>query len=47
MSEEYQRIEIFTGTQHHHRRWKTEETLRIVEETLTGGDGVCAVARAR
>ena len=44
MSDDYQRIEIITGTERR-RRWSAEEKLRIVEETLTGGDSVSAVAR--
>ena len=44
MSDDYHRIEIITGTEHR-RRWSAAEKLRIVEETLTGGDSVSAVAR--
>ena len=44
MSDDYQRIEIITGTARR-RRWNSSEKLRIVEETLTGGDSVSAVAR--
>ena len=44
MSDEYQRVEVITGTERR-RRWTTEEKRRIVEETLTGGDSVSAVAR--
>lgn len=44
MSDEYQRIEIITGTERR-RRWSAAEKLRIVEETLTGADSVSVVAR--
>jgi transposase len=44
MSEEYQRIEIITGMERR-RRWSAAEKLRIVEETLSSGDSVSAVAR--
>lgn len=44
MSDEYQRIEIITGTERR-RRWSAAEKLRIVEETLISGDSVSAVAR--
>ncbi len=44
MSDDYQRIEIITGTERR-RRWSAEEKLRIVEEALTSGDSVSAVAR--
>ena len=44
MSDDYQRIEIITGTERR-RRWTAAEKLRIVEETLTSGDSVSAVAR--
>lgn len=44
MSDDYRRIEIITGTERR-RRWSAAEKLRIVEETLTGGDSVSAVAR--
>ena len=44
MSDEYQRIEVITGTERR-RRWSAAEKLRIVEETLTSGDSVSAVAR--
>jgi len=44
MSDEYQRIEIITGTERR-RRWSVDEKLRIVEETLVSGDSVSAVAR--
>jgi len=44
MSDDYQRIEIITGTERR-RRWSAAEKLQIVEETLTSGDSVSAVAR--
>ena len=44
MSDDYQRIEIITGTAHR-RRWTTAEKLRIVEETLHSGESLSAVAR--
>lgn len=44
MSDDYQRIEIITGTERR-RRWSAEEKLRIVEEALTSADSVSAVAR--
>lgn len=44
MSDDHRRIEIITGTERR-RRWSAAEKLRIVEETLTGGDSVSAVPR--
>ena len=44
MSDNYQRIEVITGTARC-RRWSTEEKLRIVEETLQAGASISAVAR--
>jgi len=44
MSDEYQRIEIITGSARR-RRWTTEEKLRIVDETLRSGESISAVAR--
>ena len=44
MSDDYQRIEIITGMARR-RRWHSAEKLRIVEEMLTDGDSVSAVAR--
>jgi transposase len=38
MSDDYQRIEVITGTARR-RRWSTEEKLRMVEETLPRGGG--------
>ena len=36
MSNDFQRIEVITGTARR-RRWTTEEKLRIVEESLHPG----------
>lgn len=44
MSDDYQRIEVITGTARR-RRWSSSEKLRIVEETLRSGDSISAVAR--
>jgi transposase len=44
MSEDFERIEIIAGRERR-RRWSGEAKLRIVEETLTSGDSVSAVAR--
>ena len=44
MSDEFQRIEVITGTARR-RRWTTEEKLRIVEESLQPGMTVSYVAR--
>ena len=44
MSDDYQRIEVITGTARR-RGWSTEEKLRIVEETLQPGESISAVAR--
>ena len=44
MSDDYQRIEIITGTARR-RRWTTAEKLRIVEEALQSGESLSAVAR--
>jgi hypothetical protein len=38
MSDDYQRIEVITGTARR-RRWSTGEKLRMVEETLPRGGG--------
>lgn len=43
MSDDYQRIEIITGTERR-RRWTAAEKLAIVEETLLPGESVSAVA---
>ena len=44
MSDDFERIEIIAGRERR-RRWSGEAKLRIVEETLTSGDSVSAVAR--
>jgi len=44
MSEEYQRIELITGTTRR-RHWSTEEKLRILEESFEPGESVSSVAR--
>ena len=44
MSDEYQRIEVITGTARR-RRWTLEEKLRIVEESYEPGLSVSYVAR--
>jgi transposase len=44
MSEEYQRLEVITGTARR-RRWSTEQKLRIIEESFEPGETVSAVAR--
>jgi transposase len=44
MSDDYQRIEVITGTARR-RRWSTEEKLRIVDETLRSGEGISVIAR--
>lgn len=46
MAEDYQRIEVITGTARR-RRWTAEEKLRIVEETLRTGESLSSVARRR
>ena len=46
MSDDYQRIEIVTGTPRR-RRWTAEQKLRIVEESHQGGESISAVARRR
>ena len=38
------RIEVFTGAGRR-RAWSAEEKARIVAETVTGGESVCAIAR--
>jgi transposase len=43
MSDDFERIEIIAGRERR-RRWSGEAKLRIVEETLTSGDSVSAVA---
>lgn len=44
MSDEYQRIEIITGTARR-RRWSTQDKLRMIEETLLPGESISVVAR--
>jgi len=44
MSDDYQRIEVITGTARR-RRWTGEQKLRIIEETYEPGESVSAVAR--
>src|SRR4029450_9437320 len=46
MSEDYQRIELITGTARR-RHWSTEEKLRIIEESVEPGETVSSVARRR
>jgi len=46
MSEDYQRIELITGTARR-RHWSTEEKLRIIEESFEPGETVSSVARRR
>lgn len=44
MLEDYQRIELITGTARR-RSWSTEQKLRIIEESLAPGETVSSVAR--
>ncbi len=44
MSDEYQRIELITGTARR-RRWSADEKLRIVSESLESGETISSVAR--
>ena len=44
MSEEYQRIELITGTARR-RHWSTEQKLRIIEESFEPGETVSSAAR--
>jgi transposase len=44
MSQEYQRIEVITGTARR-RHWSTEQKLRIIEESFELGETVSSVAR--
>ena len=44
ITEPVRRIEVFTGTGRR-RTWSIEDKARIVAESLTGGELVCAVAR--
>ena len=44
ITEPVRRIEVFTGTGRR-RTWSAEDKARIVAESLTGDESVCAVAR--
>lgn len=44
MSDDYQRIEVITGTPRR-RRWTAEQKIRIIEESYEPGETVSAVAR--
>lgn len=44
MSDDYQRIELITGTARR-RRWTTEQKLRIIEASYAPGESVSSVAR--
>ncbi|SDB58863.1 transposase [Bauldia litoralis] len=44
MSDDYQRIELITGTARR-RYWSTEQKLRIIEESFEPGETVSSVAR--
>lgn len=44
MSDDYQRIEVITGTARR-RRWTAEQKIRIIEESYEPGETVSAVAR--
>lgn len=44
MSEDYQRIELITGSARR-RHWSTEQKLRIIEESFEPGETVSSVAR--
>lgn len=44
MPEDYQRIELITGTARR-RYWSTEQKLRIIEESFEPGETVSSVAR--
>lgn len=44
MSDDYQRIELITGTRRR-RRWTTEQKLQIIEESFEPGETVSSVAR--
>jgi transposase len=44
MSDDYQRIEVITGTARR-RSWSTERKLRIIEENMAPGETVSSVAR--
>ncbi len=44
MTDDYQRIELITGTARR-RYWSTEQKLRIIEESFEPGETVSSVAR--
>ena len=44
ITEPVRRLEVFTGTGRR-RTWSDEDKARIVAESVTSGDSVCAVAR--
>ena len=44
MSDDYQRIELITGTARR-RRWTTEQKLQIIEQSFEPGESVSSVAR--
>ena len=44
MSDDYQRIELITGTARR-RRWTTEQKLGIIEASYAPGESVSSVAR--
>jgi|SRR5579871_112768 transposase len=44
MSDDYQRIELITGTMRR-RHWTTEQKLRIIDESFAPGESVSSVAR--
>jgi len=44
MSDDYQRIELITGTPRR-RRWTTEQKLQIIEESFEPGETVSSTAR--
>jgi hypothetical protein len=44
MSDDYQRIELITGTARR-RYWSTEQKLRIIEQSFEPGEPVSSVAR--
>ena len=46
MSDEYQRIELITGTPSR-RRWTTDQKLQIIEQSFEPGETVSSVARRK
>ena len=46
MSDDYQRIELITGTVRR-RHWTTEQKLQIIEESFQLGESVSSAARRR